>query len=391
MMKIKIPLSSATGTSQKTRASIKKLFPMGSVMSRGSSNPITLHSVDDDLFPRMWSFLAEVMIAEGELARSTKEAIAELVSKKNACPLCDAVHQLMGSAARNAESKRGCRREIDDERHAKALGLADKLVDTTLNDRQDELDLSLQQSARQDDVLTDIGRAEVALVVLLYFHLNRVISAILGEQMSPVLFQAKRPGRGPSIKHDSLKVKDLLKQVVNPLLKAGMSATHKPGIARPLFSSEDPNRLAELPDHLQRAALAGRDRANALYRLVMWTRNYKETMENEGILSMDVLQVLESPMNAPPSHLTPDKLAQWASSGVRRAVQHLSDETSQATATILLLVQFSPHSVFHHYQWKHLAKTLGGDQAKAMLIWWSLTCSLQQAQGLRNAVQKAGW
>ena len=49
-----------------TRLSIKKYFPMGSVMSKGKNNPITLHSVNDDLFARVWALIAETMCVTGE-------------------------------------------------------------------------------------------------------------------------------------------------------------------------------------------------------------------------------------------------------------------------------------------------------------------------------------
>lgn len=73
---------------KQVRKSIKKYFPLGQIMSTGQSNPITLHSVNENVFPRLWSFMAEVMIVDGELQRSTKEAIGEMVSSKNQCPMC---------------------------------------------------------------------------------------------------------------------------------------------------------------------------------------------------------------------------------------------------------------------------------------------------------------
>ena len=62
-----------------TRRSIKKYFPMGGVMCQGNNNPITLHSVNDDLFARVWSVIAETMVVTGALSRPTKEAIATMV------------------------------------------------------------------------------------------------------------------------------------------------------------------------------------------------------------------------------------------------------------------------------------------------------------------------
>ena len=82
---------------KQVRKSIKKYFPLGQIMSTGQANPITLHSVNEDVFPRLWSFMAEVMIVNGELQRSTKEAIGEMVSSKNQCPMCVTVSVLNGN------------------------------------------------------------------------------------------------------------------------------------------------------------------------------------------------------------------------------------------------------------------------------------------------------
>jgi hypothetical protein len=78
-----------------TRKSIKNLFPLGFVMLRGCNNPVTVHYADDDAFARVWSLIAETMVAKGELSRNMKEKVADLVSKKNHCPICVTAHSMM--------------------------------------------------------------------------------------------------------------------------------------------------------------------------------------------------------------------------------------------------------------------------------------------------------
>jgi len=71
--------------------------------SMGGHNPITLHSVNEDLFAYMWSLIAETMVPELQFTRYTKESIAMLVSQKNDCPMCVTAHRMMSIAAERAE------------------------------------------------------------------------------------------------------------------------------------------------------------------------------------------------------------------------------------------------------------------------------------------------
>jgi hypothetical protein len=52
-----------------TRQSIEQSFPLGTVLSVGSNNPITIHDVDVDLFTSIWAVIAETMVVNGEISR----------------------------------------------------------------------------------------------------------------------------------------------------------------------------------------------------------------------------------------------------------------------------------------------------------------------------------
>ena len=168
------------------RKSIKKYFPfpLGDMASLGSNSPLTLHDVDDDAFRAIWSLVAETMVVDGALTRTTKEAIADMVSERNECPVCATIHTMMKAAAMEGEGK------SVGQNHAQALEYGLLVQDATLGIRQFPQDKAALK--RMFDELTDEAMAEVALVVLLFQHMNRVVSAIMGEEMTTAMFKLPR-------------------------------------------------------------------------------------------------------------------------------------------------------------------------------------------------------
>ena len=117
-----------------TRRSIKKNFPMGAIMAKGSDNPITLHSVSDDLFARIWSVIAETMCVTTELSRTTKEEVATLVSERNTCPVCITAHTMMSVVSmvvdtQDSKDKNSAEDDRKTKQHEQALQYAEMLLD----------------------------------------------------------------------------------------------------------------------------------------------------------------------------------------------------------------------------------------------------------------------
>ncbi|CAB9504642.1 expressed unknown protein [Seminavis robusta] len=391
-----------------TRKSIKKYFPLGPIMAKGNSNPITLHSVNEEVFPRLWSLMAEVMVVEGELPRSVKEEIALLVSTKNHCPMCCTAHRMMGTAAKRAEKTKDQEKIARQEALFKAaMAYAEKLIEDTMNAQPDQ-DLNGYDSVmeicstnlapasktleeEQDQgPLTAAGKAEVAMVVVLYFHMNRIISAVLGEQMSAAMFSVPE---GAAKKMESRSVMSVVNKMMAPVLSGGMKAKRKPGITSSLFP-EGSSCLEFLPEHLKGAELAGEERANALSRLYVWSVIYEQQLVNEGIMTPEILAVLDDPENCPPPRMRTHQIAHWATVEMRHVVGELEGETSRAIANVLLLVSYTPQSVFNSIHWKTLNKALGGPTSKALAIWWSLRLTFKKSQGLRSPLDLSagsGW
>ncbi|CAB9514512.1 expressed unknown protein [Seminavis robusta] len=342
-----------------TIKSIKKFSP-SPAMAKGATNPLTLHAVNDDLFPRLWSFLAEIMLVEGSLFPSTKEAISWMVNSKYS-----------GAATPSSNNSSNKKNKIVDPFemaiHAEALRYAERL----LND-QDELGSSSNWQNNQTSCLSRSGRAEAALVVLLFSHLNRTTTALHGEQgISTAMANVS-----PSQCDGSSSSKNMLKRMIS---KSQQPKSLKAGFTSPLFSSTSSaaNR-GTLPEHLRGSAFAGDDCAIALGRLVAWVDSYEEQLLAKGVLTSEILQILNDDSNVPMAPFAPET-APWS-----KKLQTLDGTHAQDLTHALLLVSYAPESVPDSAAWASLNQTIGNDNATAMVIWWSLRLTLQGAQGLHT-------
>jgi AhpD family alkylhydroperoxidase len=372
----------ATGDKQ-TRKSIKKYFPLGQIMSQGQNNPITLHSVNETAFACLWSFMAEVMVVEGELPRSIKEAVALLVSEKNACPMCCSAHRMMGVAAKRAERSQRMTQEEKkhyEELYLQSMDYAEALI-------LDTFTFHVQATKNLDvvpdhgyELLNDMAKAEIALVVLLFCHMNRIISAVLGETMSTAMFSVPE---GAAKKMEAPSVMKIANKLMAPFLAGSMKSKRAAGITASLFK-QGSTSLNLLPPHLRAAGLAGEERANALERLVLWSQFYEQYLKEQGIVTQEVIDLLDNPSQGPPSSLSPSKLAYWATTDMKKLIRASlpQDERGQDIANIFTLVAYSPQSVYNSIHWKEMVKAQGAEQAKALVVFWSLRESVKRAQGL---------
>jgi len=411
----------AAGDKQ-TRKSIKKYFPLGQIMSKGQNNPITLHSVNEDVFPRMWSFMAEVMIVDGELPRSVKEEVALLVSTKNQCPMCVTAHRMMGEAAKRAEQSSKKAKQMSDEEkeqeeklYLQVMDYAEliivdtikyrtktqpKMVDNSYGDLMaleaddssssglcsDTSNSSSSSNRSKDEpfpLLSAKAKAEVALVVVLYFHMNRIISAVLGEQMSKAMFSVPE---GAAKRMESQSVMSVVNKMMAPFLAGGMKKERKPGITSSLFP-QGSSCLEVMPRHLMGAEQAGEERADALARVVAWAKCYEELMVSQKIVPREVIDFLENPQRQPSHALRPSKVSIWATTEMKKLIRvclRKEDEYTQAVTQVLCLVTYSPQSLKNSVAWQDVVKQVGEEQAKTLVVWWSLRESTKRAQGLEK-------
>ncbi|CAB9525658.1 expressed unknown protein [Seminavis robusta] len=431
-----------------TRKSIAKNFELGCAAARGNRNPISLHSVDEEVFALVWTWIAETLVAETSLCRSSKEAITELISQHNDCPLCEKAHRIMMIAARQAEiegemntikcpirksrqwykaeyhqqhpteggegSSSTCAGHAEDKaiRNTQALEYADHLL-TLWQQRSSKLAASREDSSSvvdesSDHYLTEQNKAEIALLVLLFNYMNRVVSSLLGEHFSSAFF------RVPTSAALALESRAGFMAMMTRFMANGMvgkfKKTHLPGeISAALLGTktdrpeerqekecrDHPSTTKSTPDddnqppiclprHLERATLAGEHCALALRRITTWVEQFEQTAIRDGLISETLLRALDDNSTmVPSSDLRAHRLVHWVTVTMRKRLQKSCRSEEDVTlAIVLLLVGYSPKSVFHSFHWDKLVEAQGEDTAKRLVIWWSLRWTLERAKGL---------
>lgn len=358
---------STAPSSEKTRKSIKKYFGLGGLFALGNNGPFTMHDVDPDLFPAVWSFIAEVLETEVSLSRVVVEELSVFYSKKNDCPICIMAHTLLEEAARAVDDE-DAQLSSQAKAYAEVVHMATTLGEPIPDD--DEL-------TKTYPLLTEVHRAEIAMVLLVYQYMNRVVRAMLGEHVSTAMFGIPRPVAAV-VEHQ--KGYWFYKKLLKPILSNGMREKGKPGITLNLFAKEDKD--FELPFHLQNAELSGHERARSLARLYnLVDKLYIHKLSD--LVSTKVIDILDDPDTRAPKGVGTVKY--WALSHVPEQIfkKKLSKKIDQRVAEVLLLIDVLPDSVADAKCWHKVQKEFGVEQARLIVFWWALRCTLvRQAKGL---------
>lgn len=488
-----------------TRQSIHENFPLGAIMSAGQNNPITLHSsVDDELFASMWAFIAETMVVGGALERRTKEAIATLVSERNECPVCIKAHCMMGIAATNAEKKkpkdssssssnsspppscddRSCPTDTDSNHqdqelvsssntvpskstlkknaknlHNEALKYAELLIYEVNAQRSTCVDLTagnytarappcMVDTSCWDKILTETSKAEAALVVALFMHVNRVVSAIMGEEMTTAMMRVPRPAAKVMERMGAIKT---MSKILSPLLVNSFTTTREGGFTEALFtdkqqretsstkgrkyemnascatattvpqhdtettptvsSTKNPEEV-KLPAGLQNLLVAGRGRAKAVSRLIQWVAQYESDLLLEGdIFDYDVIRFIDHhTMKTAPDNLgSSEEALEWAEEMVRDEMEAelilerqqlaekgdhpkeqwkppIVEDWKMALATVLILITLAPKAIYKSEPWNVLVERWGESTARSIVVFWSLRTTLLETHILFSGV-----
>jgi hypothetical protein len=213
--------------------------------------------------------------------------------------------------------------------------------------------------------------------------MNRVVSAVLGEQMSRAMFSV------PESLARRMEAPSMIRamgKLMAPFLAGGIRTKHEPGITAKLFR-EGSKSLHLLPTHLQGSMVAGEQRSNALERLYPWAKAYEEDVVEQGVVSKEAIDLLDNPSHGPPEGLRPSQVTLWATTTMRKAIAaslvRRKDETkSQDIANLLCLETHSPQCVYNSTHWRAVTKSLGEEQARNIVLWWSLRETFRRAQGL---------
>lgn len=377
-----------------TRKSIKKYCTLGTVMARGKSNPITIHCIDDDLFCAVWALVGELMYAESELPRSAKEAIGREVSAYNACNICMTVHEMMhvGAVDAKQEKLKQALREMastsadtfnfsdEDELERQAIDYAVSVQEAT---HGNGVVPSEEDAACDFPMLTAKQKVEVALVVLLFEHMNRVVHIIMGQEMSSAMFGIPKP---IAKQIEKKKVMVVVNRMMLPFMKGSFRRVPKVGFTAELFKGDiNKNRLL-LPCHLQEATLAGPAVERALAHFTslsegLYTKSVHVFVPGLLVPMLDTAILQSKGLDSNP------KLIERLQEKV--AIFELSKQ-DKAVAMALLVSSINPRLLHKSNEWKLMVKAVGSTRsAHLVIMWWSVRLTVKRAKGLESAISKS--
>lgn len=187
--------------------------------------PVALHSPAPGPLAASWMMLRESLLADGQVSRATKEAVAAAVSLGNACPYCVSVHAatlsgLLGSSTASAVA-------------------ADRISDIA-DPRTRAVAQWARRSARRPDSRSELPpfneqqAPEIVGVAITFHYLNRMVDLFLAESPLPPAVPALARGG--------------MLRVLGRFMSTSARAAHQPGASLELLPA------APLPQDLWWAA-----------------------------------------------------------------------------------------------------------------------------------------
>jgi hypothetical protein len=148
--------------------------------------PVALHSPAPGPLAASWMILRESLLADGQVSRATKEAVAAAVSLGNACPYCVTVHAatlsgLLDSSTGSAVSADQIEAIADPQTRAVAQWA--RRSGSRVDSQTPEPPFSAEQAP------------EIAGVAVTFHYLNRMVGIFLADSpLPPAVPGAVRPG-----------------------------------------------------------------------------------------------------------------------------------------------------------------------------------------------------
>jgi len=358
------------------------------MMCRGSNTPLSLHSVDPLVFRTVWSLMGEAMVAEGSLDRSLAECIGKFVSISNSCRICITAHSMMETAAGLAK-KRVKKRSYSEVSTlpSQSSHTVDMSSESTFREEVLDFARAVHKATVQgedfcDDTtdfshLSERTKAEVAIIVLLYQHMNRVINIMLGDTLTHAMFSV------PERLAKALESKGFMraiKGVATRLLKSQFKKRIKGGFTDSLFVNDRLDNKQDIPDHLQGIYQAGKGRSTAIQRWIHVVDNLPNQEPLRSLLSADLLDKVNTiQKNTQGVCLSPQCVSRYLDKQAQ-----CTTKTPKDRAVVLALIMTSnmPGLMNPSLEWHQVQTTLGKETARLLVIWWSMKVALEQAKGL---------
>ena len=250
------------------------------------------------------------------------------------------------------------------------------------------------------ETLTEPVKAEVALVVALFSHINRVVSAIVGGEMSVATMKVPRAAAKIM---ESRSAVSLFSFLLSPMMANTFQASPEKGFTNHIFDDKHAEgaKPVKLPKGLQNLFKAGKERAEAVARLLRWMAYYESDLVLDGSLfdydlikwmdlmtrtAQEEIQVMDSLDNTTCQlQRTPKQVLEWVEARVDKELVHESKGT-RAMVTVHILITLAPKAIYQSHPWKELVAYLGEAQARSITVFWSLRTTLQEAQILFSSV-----
>ena len=421
---MKIGSSAVPSLSEATYDSIRKWYPSGSDKKDDDKNALIIQDVDEKFFAAMYSFHGETLMAGGEAPRVVKEEISKKVSENNQCPYCITGHAMMYAAVMYAQSKRKpSSNSGSDDGKASGTGSASSKLTKKQKKEEEEQQLKeyttqavayaelLQMAERgisklpsprkilkKFPLLNEKAKVEIACVVLLVGHMNRVADTLVGPSMFPSWmpnvvsnFMVNRP---------SLWARFMIKYM-------GIDKPLKEGFSNKIFEKQPSSAInkssfeEDLPIHLEGIKNGGVGRSTSVGRLhVACELFYEEEISKH--VSRRILQKIEAAtsIEKKPVKIQPKAVPIF----VNRVVESMykeeregidGEEAKETTgggsrlteiekvvAWVLLASAAAPSMVYMSDQWNTMVNELGVETSRKIVVWFSAYWSLKHIQGL---------
>ena len=322
----------------------------------------------------------------------------------HAGPVCVTAHALFGSFAGHvvkmdstgAQDSKPTETENDDEHYvvSQAVAYAHRLHEATLRNSNGPIPVVALKEASFD--LPPIVRTEVALLVLLFEHLNRVVNALVGPTLTHSMYRVPFP-LAKAVESKSFV--GIARHLLNPFFSEPLRQRPPPGFTMPLFEvKEFPNTTTSLPTNLQGIQAIGDELARALTRWVALVDDERDPSNILAKLQIDrylppFLVAFCEKTFPPGGIMVQEEMVEWATGPAVRqlfaslvAARDESDELKEtwySVVVVLLLTKMWSKTLYHSDQWMSLTSRVGHFPARAILIWFSMRLAVRQAQGLR--------
>jgi len=317
-------------------------------------------------------------------------------------PVCITAHDLFGGFADHVktdacvQNSKTAKTEVE-EGHivSQAIAYAHRLHEATLRNSSSPIPVVALKEDSFD--LSPTVRTEVALLVLLFEHLNRVVNALVGPALSHSMYSVPSP-LAKAI--ESKTIMSVARHFLNQSFAGPLRQKPSPGFTNPLFDVEELKQTTSLPSNLQGIHALGDEPTRAMARWVALVDVEEDPFKTKILAKLKIDSYLPNfliefceQIFPPGGIMVEQEMIEWATGPlVRQLFNSLVEshdeslelkETWYFISVVLLLTKMWSKTVYKSDHWNSLTTRVGNFQARTILVWFSMRLAVRQAQGLR--------